>query len=122
MEMSFSDLTSSALRILPSPYAKGAYQQYTGSREFSEENRNESEHYLHQPLPPPPPPQDKLPEPPTKYQRVSPAIAPLTIPLTPVSDGKESHGLGIPAHLMELSASDTNGSFESDPSYLAVLR
>ncbi|KAJ2705620.1 hypothetical protein FB645_002311 [Coemansia sp. IMI 203386] len=122
MEMSFSDLPSSALRILPSPYTRDGYPQYTGSREFSEENRNESEHYLHQPLPPPPPPQDKLPEPPIKYQRLSPAITPLAIPLTPVSDGRESHRLGIPAHLMEIPGSEMSGSFESESSYLTTLR
>ncbi|KAJ1645784.1 hypothetical protein LPJ64_002677 [Coemansia asiatica] len=126
-EMSFSDLPSSALRNLPSPYAHSSSSnnpQYTGSRDFSEENRNESEHYLHQPLPPPPPPppQSKLPESLTKYQRVSPAMAPLSIPLTPVSDGRGLHRLGTPAHLMEHPANSVSASYESDSSYLTTLR
>ncbi|KAJ2394725.1 hypothetical protein GGI05_001908, partial [Coemansia sp. RSA 2603] len=127
LEMSFSDLPTSALRILPSPFTQG--RQMMVAADGLDEDL--SEHYLHQPLPPPPPPEGELPPPPplplalipqhaAPYVKthVSPPMIP--IPLSPVS-AKNSHKLQIPAHLLSATASAASSlsevtSFPSSPS------
>ncbi|KAJ1721844.1 hypothetical protein LPJ53_003664 [Coemansia erecta] len=120
LEMSFSDLPSSALRILPSPFTQS--RQLMAAADGLDEDL--SEHYLHQPLPPPPPPETELPPPPPQHAapcmpaHLSPPVIP--IPLTPVS-AKNSHKLQIPAHLLSTTASASSSlselsSFPSSPS------
>ncbi|KAJ2723663.1 hypothetical protein GGI07_002458 [Coemansia sp. Benny D115] len=135
LEMSFTDLPTTAMRILPSPFAmNGSNSNLAVSNQISQASytsligqADQSELYLHQPLPPPPPlevtdapllPLAPLPPLPTLS-----SIPSIDMPLMPVS-AKISHKLNIPAHLLDMpvcTASPSSSITSQSPSSSPLL-